>query len=422
MRRRAWMLLSSLALITVLGCGDKSAQLPPNKDQEVEVSSPIKDTLTNYEFFQGRTQAINSVDLRSRVTGYLVEAPFKEGEDVKKNDVLFIIQQKPFKDALRQATASRDQQKAQLVYNEANYKRNLELYKKSGGGAVSENDVEQSRSARDASKASVEAAEAAVEIAKQNLDWTEIRAPFDGRISRRLVDPGNDILTDNTILATLVQLDPLYAYFDVDERTLLQIGNQLPQGKVPDNAAQLFPVTLGLANEKLENFSHPGVLKFSDNRVDATTGTLRMWGIFENPKFDLKPGLFIRVRMGIGKPQESWFVAESALGSDQGRQYLYLVNKEQKDDGSTKDVIAYFPVEVGQRKNGLIAVKGINRDLKPDDRIVVKGLQTIRPKIVVETKSVDMPRANGPSTKTTVVGTISSGEKGSGPAKPSSGS
>jgi RND family efflux transporter MFP subunit len=422
MCRRAWMLFSSLALITVFGCGDKSAQLtPPNKDQEVEVSKPIKDTLTNYEFFQGRTQAINSVDLRSRVTGYLAEAPFKEGEDVKKNEVLFVIQQKPFRDALRQATANRDQQKAQLTYNEATYKRNSELSQK-GGGVVSADEVQQTRSARDASKAAVEAAEAAIEIAKQNLDWTEIRAPFDGRVSRRLVDPGNDILTDNTILATLVQLDPLYAYFDVDERTLLQIGNQLPQGKVPANAAQLFPVTLGLANEKLENFSHPGVLKFSDNRVDATTGTLRMWGIFENPKFDLKPGLFIRVRMGIGKPQESWFVAESALGSDQGRQYLYLVNKEQKDDGSTKDVIAYFPVEVGQRKNGLIAVKGVNRDLKPDDRIVVKGLQTIRPKIAVETKSVDMPRANGSSTNTPVVGTISSGEKGLVPAKPSGGS
>jgi RND family efflux transporter MFP subunit len=414
MCRRAWKLFSSLALITVLGCGDKSAQLPPSKNPEVEVSKPIKDTLTNYEFFQGRTQAINSVDLRSRVTGYLAEAPFKEGEDVKKNDVLFIIQQKPFKDALRQATASRDQQKAQLVYNEANYKRNLELYKKSGGGAVSENDVEQSRSSRDASKASVEAAEAAIEIAKQNLDWTEIRAPFDGRVSRRLVDPGNDVITDNTILASLVQLNPLYAYFDVDERTLLQIGHQFPEGKIPYNAADLFPVTLGLANEKPEDFSHPGILKFADNKVEPTTGTLRMWGIFENSKYDLKPGLFIRVRMGIGKPQESWFVAEAALGSDQGRQYLYLVNSEKNEDGTTKEVVAYFPVEVGQRKNGLIAVKGVNRDLTPEDRIVVKGLQTIRPKISVEPKLVDMPRAQSPSTKPAVVGTISSGEKKQG--------
>src|SRR5262249_34047493 len=150
----------------LIGCGDKSAQLPPPKDPDVEVSYPIRDTLTNYEFFQGRTQAINSVDLRSRVTGYLAEAPFKEGEDVKKGDVLFVIQQKPFKEALRKAIATRDQQKAQLVYNEANYKRNKELGQKSGG-VVSENDVEQSRSARDVSKAAVEAAEAAVEIAKQ---------------------------------------------------------------------------------------------------------------------------------------------------------------------------------------------------------------------------------------------------------------
>jgi RND family efflux transporter MFP subunit len=343
----------------------------------------------------------------------LAEAPFKEGEDVKKGQVLFVIQQKPFKDVLRQAKATRDQQKAQLTFNEATYNRNMDLSRK-GNAVISKEDVQLSLSLRDASKSAVEAAEAAVEIAQQNLDWTEIRAPFDGRISRRLVDPGNDVITDNTILASLVQLDPLYAYFDVDERTLLQIGNQFPKGMIPSNAADLFPVTLGLANEKPEAFSHHGVLKFADNKVEPTTGTLRMWGIFENSKYDLKPGLFIRVRMGIGKPQEAWFVAEAALGSDQGRQFLYLVNTEKKDDGTTKEVVAYFPVEVGQRKDGLIAVKGVNRDFTAEDRIVVKGLQTIRPKISVEPRLVEMPRVANPATKPPVVGTISSGEKRQG--------
>src|SRR5262249_41813658 len=151
-----------------------------------------------------------------------------------------------------------------------------------------------------------------------------------GRISRRLVDPGNDVIADNTVLASLVQLDKLYAYFDVDERTLLRINHLLPHGKIPPDAAKLLPVTLGLANEKPEAFSHEGVVEFADNKVDPTTGTLRMWGTFDNPNFDLKPGLFIRVRMGLGAPRKALFVSEAALGSDQGRKFLYVVNGENK--------------------------------------------------------------------------------------------
>ena len=156
-------------------------------------------------------------------------------------------------------------------------------------------------------------------------------------------------MADNTILASLVELDKLYAYFDVDERTFLRINPLLPNGMVPADAEKKLPVLLGLANEQPEAFSHPGVLKFADNKLDASTGTLRMWGTFENTKFDLKPGLFVRVRMGIGEPQQALFVRESALGSDQGRKYLYVLDSENK--------VTYRPVEVGQRKDGRIAVK-----------------------------------------------------------------
>jgi len=409
MIRNGSKVLILLLFFAAAGCGDKSTQPQSKGPPTVEVSLPISDTLTNYEFFTGRTQAINSVELRSRVTGYLEKAPFREGEDVKKDEVLFVIQQKPFEEALKQAKASRNQQKAQLTYNEATYKRNQGLFEK-GNGVISREELEQSRAARDGSQAAVEAAEAAIQIAQQNFDWTVINAPFSGRISRRLVDPGNDVITDNTMLASLVQLDPLYAYFDVDERTLLHIGSLLPEGKVPldpEVTAKQFPVMLGLANEKPEDFSHKGVLKFADNKVEPTTGTLRMWGIFENHQLDLKPGLFIRVRMGIGEPRPALFVAEAALGSDQGRQYLFVVNDQNK--------IVYTPVIVGQRKNGLIAVSG----LEGGERVVVNNLQAVKAQMEVEPKEVPMPKAKGQTTTTPIVGLTGAGGKGQGTSKAS---
>jgi multidrug efflux pump subunit AcrA (membrane-fusion protein) len=195
-------------------------------------------------------------------------------------------------------------------------------------------------------------------------------------------------------------MDPMYAYFDVDERTFLRIREFLPEGMVPADADAKLPVTLGFANEAPENFSHPGKLKFGDNKVDPTTGTLRMWGIFDNTKRDLFSGLFIRVRMGIPiEPAEAnkWrFVSEAALGSDQGRKYLYVVKNETKDDGATHQIVDRIDVEVGQRQNGLIAVKG----LRGDERVVVSNLQRIRPKteVALPNEPVPMPRATTPAT------------------------
>jgi RND family efflux transporter MFP subunit len=381
MSRRAWLVLL-LPLALLAGCLGDAPPTAPTKPPDVEVSQPVVDTLTDYEVFTGRTQAINAVDIRARVTGYLEQAPFQQGDDVKQGDVLFVIQQKPFEDALRQTQASLEQQRAQLKYNEANYQR-LRTLASRNASAIDE--MEQALATRDASQNAVKGAEAAVAIAQQNLDWSTVRAKFAGRISRRLVDPGNDVIADNTVLASLVQLDRLYAYFDVDERTLLRINHLLPHGKIPPDAAKLLPVTLGLANEKPEAFSHEGVVEFADNKVDPTTGTLRMWGTFNNPNFDLKPGLFIRVRMGLGAPRKALFVSEAALGSDQGRKFLYVVNGENK--------VEYRHVETGQRKNGLIAVKGLDQELTEDDRIVVNGLQRVRPPMEVEAKPVPMPPA-----------------------------
>ncbi len=390
MLRKLRLLALLLPAAVLVGCHRPKAQTEDGKPPEVMVATPVKDAIVNYAVFTGRTQSVNRVDLRARVTGYLDKVyvgredesqdgappPIREGDDVKKGQVLFVIQEKPFHDALTQAEKNYDQLVTQRDFN----KRNMDRMRNSGPGA-SPADVDNAETAFRASEQQVAAAKAAVEIAKQNLEWATIRAPFDGRIGRRQVDRGNDVKADDTILASIEQVNPLYAYFDVDERTTLRIGSLLPNGKVPSDAAQKFPLTLGLANEKPEDFSHKGALKFADNKVDPSTGTMRMWGLFENPRLDLKSGMFVRVRMGIGEPQPTLFLAETALNSDQGRKYVFVIDEDNK--------VVYTPVETGQRKDGLIAVTG----LKGDERVVVDGLQRVRAQMVVAPHEVPMPRA-----------------------------
>jgi RND family efflux transporter MFP subunit len=391
MPRKVWPLVLLLPAVLV-GCHHPKGQSDDGRPPEVMVSAPVKDSIVNYAVFTGRTQAVNRVDLQARVTGYLDRVyvgredelqddqppPIREGDDVRKGQVLFVLQEKPFRDALTQAEKNYDQLATQRDFN----KRNMERMRNSGAGA-SPADLDTAETAYRTADSQLAAAKAAVEIAKQNLEWATIRAPFDGRIGKRLVDRGNDVKADNTVLATIEQVNPLYAYFDVDERTTLRIGSLLANGKVPADATARFPLTLGLANERPEDFSHKGTLKFADNRVDPGTGTLRMWGLFENPRLDLKSGMFVRVRMGIGEPQATLFLAETALNSDQGKKFVYAVDEDNK--------IVFTPVETGQRKDGLIAVSG----LKGDERVVVDGLQRVRVGMVVAPRDVPMPRATG---------------------------
>jgi multidrug efflux system membrane fusion protein len=387
MSRRLWCLV--LLLPVAAGCNQAKSQPEDTGPPEVMVSLPVRSDIINYEVFTGRTQAVQRVDLRARVTGYLekvyvgrdadVESgrpTFREGGDVKKGDVLFVLQQKPFVDAVTLTERNLDQLTTQRDFN----KRNMDRMRTSGVG-VSVADQDNAETAFRTSESQVAAARASLELARQNLEWATIRAPFDGRIGKRLVDRGNDVKAEDTILATIEQIDPLYAYFDVDERTTLRIRNQFPEGLVPPDAAERFPLALGLANERPENFGNAGRLEFTDNRVDPSTGTLRMWGLFENRNHDLKSGMFVRVRMGIGRPQQALFIAESALNSDQGRKYVYVVNGENK--------AVYTPVTLGQRKDGRIAVEG----LKEGDRVMVDGLQRVRSGLEVAPREVPMPRA-----------------------------
>ncbi len=270
--------------------------------------------------------------------------------------------------------------------------------------------VDEAQAALNAARETHKAALAALKTAQTNVDYCHIKAEYGGRISRLSVDLNNDVIADNTVLASLVQLQPkMYAYFDVDERTMLDlvVSKQdkyqpgfLPQGKVSAEAVKNLPLALSLANDDSdpETFDHPGNLAIVDNKIDSTTGTVRMWGTFDNERKDLEPGLFVRVRMNKGDAHAALLVAEDALGSDQNFQYLYTVNDKNEAE--------YTRVDVGPKTRGRVAVtaaKGYPA-LTADTRVVVDGLQSIHPvldektgkpkPVKVNATLVDMPQAN----------------------------
>jgi RND family efflux transporter MFP subunit len=427
---RILTLVPFLLLLLATGCSKNNAGQATPPPPQVDVAHPVVLDMRDHAEFTGRTQAINGVTVQARVGGYLDVVCvgrkngedanpeegmrlIKEGTDVKKGEILFVIERRPFEIALDLAKKTLDQNKVQRDYNKRNYDRNVKA-----GPGVAPGDLDASLAAWQTSETQVGQAEANLRNAQQNLDWATIRAPFDGRISKRLVDRGIDVKADTTNLCVIEQVDPLYAFFDVDERTLLRLG--LKDGIVPSEAAaakkspvgggalfqiasdsspavstraKRFPLELALSNEPVDHYSHTGVLEFADNRVDPSTGTLRMWGLIDNPDRDLKSGMFVRVRMGITEPKRRLFVDERALNSDQGRKYLYIVVEDSKD-GEKISKIDRRDVEVGQRMNGMIAVEAVKAgSLTEKDLVVVTGLQTIRKGIEVQPTVVPMPAA-----------------------------
>lgn len=362
------------------GPGGKGPGGPPAAGPvDVEVSAPVAGEVIDAEVFTGRTESMMSADLKSRVSGYLEKVFFRDGDEVEAGAPLFQLELKPFELAVQQARGNLNQQAATHRFNQANFDRLQELHTSK---VVSASEFEQARSIRDTSAAGVETATATLETAQQDLTWATVTAPFSGRMSRRMVDPGNTVMADSTILASLVQLDPLYVYFDVDERTVLRIRSKLAPFSSPDGGSSL-PVSLGLSDEKPDEFPLTGHLKFTDNKVDPNTGTLRVWATFANPNKDLHPGLFVRVKMETSGPRSVLMISEAALGSDQGRRYVYVVDE--------KNQVNRVSVEVGPRSNGLIAIE---KGLKGNEKIVVRGLQYVRLKSEVKPTVVEMPRAN----------------------------
>jgi RND family efflux transporter MFP subunit len=374
--------------VVLAGCAGPRPASPQAAPTPVTVSYPVERYVTDHADFTARTAAVDSVEVRARVWGYLDRVNFKEGALVKKGDVLFELDPRPYEALLNQAKAKVAQDQAQLTYDEAEYQRNLNLVRT---GAVSRSDLDKTSAARGVDIANIAADKALVASRQLDLEYTKVLAPVSGRVSRYVVTVGNLIQSGDqnggTLLTTLVSVDPMYAYFDVDEHTALRVRQLVREGKSDSPRDGGYPVSLGLANE--EGHPHQGTINFVDNQVNPRTGTIRARGVFPNKPEHLLPGLFARVRVPIGRPHRGLLVADRALDTDQGQKVLYVVNE--------KNEVASRPVRLGALHDGL---REIADGLKPGERVLVNGLQQVRPGLIVEPKLVDMPtsearRSNG---------------------------
>jgi RND family efflux transporter MFP subunit len=379
------VLIASFGL-GLAGCARETPPAPPPAAVPVTVSYLVEREVTDHVDFTARTAAVDSVEVRAHVWGYLEKVNFKEGALVKKGDVLFELDRRPYVALLNQAKAKVAQDEAQLTFDEAEYERNLKLV---GTQAVSKSDLEKTAAARSVDIANVAADKALVASRKLDLDYTKVTAPVSGRASRYVVTVGNLIQSGDqgggTLLTTIVSVDPMYAYFDVDEHTVQRAKQLIREGKAKSARDGNLPVRLALANEM--GFPHRGTINFVDNQVNPKTGTLRLRGVFPNRDEALSPGYFARVRVPLGFPHRALLVTDRALDTDQGQKIVYVVDKNNK--------VVARPVRVGALHDGL---REITAGLKPGERVIVNGLQQVRPGVTVEPKFVDMPVQYAPNT------------------------
>jgi multidrug efflux system membrane fusion protein len=349
----------------------------------VRVVQPVAREVTEYCNFTGRTEAGKTIDLQSRVTGYLAAIDFTPGDVVPAGKELFKIDPRPYEAAYNIALAQIDLAKARLKLAEADYRRAQELGRTPG--VISQADFDKFEAAQTEAGAQVAAAEANAKNAKLNVDFTSIAAPIDGMVSRNYQDVGDLILQDNTLLSTIVSQDPMFAYFEVDEATMLRVGRLINDGKLESRSSgRDIPVEMALADEK-DSYPHSGMMDFIDNRISSSTGTLEIRAVFENPMLTdgktrmFSPGMFVRVRVPLGKPHDEVLIPQAAIGIDQGRSYVLVVGA---DDVVQKRLVETGPIQ----PDGLQVVRpltGVSDDqaggLTVDDRVVIGGLQLIRP-------------------------------------------
>ncbi len=348
----------------VAACQQPQAAQPPRLP-EVTVSQPVARDVVELDEHTGRLEAVESVEVRARVSGYLQAVHFTDGALVKKGASLFVIDPRPYQAELDRAKAASQQAMARYERTQKDLARAEQLVK---FRAISREDRDtRSADQREAEEA-VRAARAAVEVARLNVEFTEVRAPISGRISRQLVTEGNLVnggTANSTLLTTIVSLDPIYAYFDVDERAYLR-HLRLLRGRNSDTRDAKTPVRLGLAGET--GFPHEGYLDFIDNRLDPNTGTMTGRAIFRNPDLALVPGLFARIRLPGSSPYRALLIRDEAIGSDQTQRFALVVNAQ--------NTVEYRKVELGPMIDGL---RVIREGLNPEDWVVVNGAQRVRP-------------------------------------------
>ena len=377
--RPAHIMLSTMALTLVAagfllltGCtGSAEAQAPAGAPPAppVSVAAVVSRKVTELQEFSGRIEAVESAQIRSRVPGTIDAVRFKPGALVKKGDVLFIIDPRSYQaEAARlEAAAASSRAKAELAATELERSKVL-----MADNAISQRDFDERAAVARQLAANAQADQAALTSARLNLEYAVVRAPISGRIGKAEVTEGN-LIDSSVVLTSIVSIDPVYVAFDGDETTFLQVGAQARQG-----GAQGVKVRMGLANEN--GFPHEGRLDFVDNRIDPASGTVRMRAVLRNTDASLTPGLFARVQVGTESTHgEALLINDTAIGTDQNRKYVYVIGADNKAE--------YRVVQLGPLVDGLRVARA---GLKPGERIVVNGLQRVRPGAPIAPETVEM--------------------------------
>jgi RND family efflux transporter MFP subunit len=364
--------LSAGAAIFTAAC-EKAQSAPP--PPQVTVAPAVSRVVADEDEFTGHFEAVNSVEVRPRVTGFVERVAFKEGAIVHQGDVLFTIDARPYEAELSRAEAVLEQARTRKQLADMELDRAQKLVSTQ---AISREELDARTSGRAESDAAIRAAEAAVRLGRLNLEWTVVRAPITGRVSRAEVTTGNLVQAGppaSTLLTTIVSLDPIYVYFDTDEQAYLKYmraaadaGGARPVGK---------PVYVGLTTET--GFPHEGTLDFIDNQVDRAAGTIRVRAVVPNKSLIFAPGLFARVRLAGGERHAATLIEDRAIGTDQDRKFVLVLN----DDNT----LAYRPITIGSLVDGLRTVES---GLKPGERVVVNGLMRVRPGMKVLAQTTTM--------------------------------
>jgi RND family efflux transporter MFP subunit len=386
-RRSRWFLLLGLLLFLLSASWFVFGPVwsPANKDQpapaaslpKVTISRPVVREIIEWDEYTGRLEATESVEVRARVNGYLQSIHFKDGAIVKRGDLLFVIDPRPYQAELDRVTAELQLAQARLELAKSDYARAQKLLQ---FRAISQEEADTRAATERQAQESVEAGRAAVKAAKLNVEFTRVTAPITGRISRKLVTEGNLInggTAEATLLTTIVSMDPIYVYFEADERSYLKYARLSQNGKGPSSRAARTPVYLALADEK--GFPRKGYIDFVDNRLDPRTGTMTGRAVFSNADLALTPGLFGRVRLQGSTPYEAILVPDEAVGSDQTQKFLFVMNGD--------NTVEYRMVQLGPLVHGF---RVIREGLKPDDWLIVSGLQRAKTGATVSPEKRDI--------------------------------
>jgi RND family efflux transporter MFP subunit len=340
----------------------------------VTVATPVRKEVVEWDEYTGRTEAVESVDIRPRVSGYIDRINFKDGQLVKPGDVLFVIDPRPYQDILDQSNANLQSADAERQLQVANFARAERLFQTN---VTAKEQYDTSVAERNKAVAQFAQAQASVNSAQLNMDFTEVKSPIEGRISRQLVTKGNLVQADSTVLTKVVSVDPIYAYFNIDERTVQKYLNRIKGGELKDPRSFAMPLYLQLEGET--GFAHEGVIDFVDNTYNASTGTLQIRARFQNKDASLYPDAFVRIRLAGTPKHDAILITDRAVGTDQGQKFVLLV------DGNS--VVQVRPVELGPVVDGLRVVR---KGLEPDDRVIINGLVNARPGSKVTAQPGDM--------------------------------